>query len=129
MDVIGTLDEYGKPAWITLMIVSFIVFWPLGLAILFYMMWSGRMGCGKRNGSNREKFAAWQNYTGPMRSTGNKAFDDYRADTLRRLEEEAEEFRAFLERLRAAKDKAEFDDFMSERKRGDKGDSPVPSTA
>ena len=47
---------------------------------------------------------------------GNRAFDDYRAETLRRLEEEQREFRDFLERLRAAKDKAEFDQFMAERR-------------
>ena len=49
-------------------------------------------------------------------SSGNKAFDEYRSDTLRRLEEEEREFRDFLERLRAAKDKAEFDQFMADRR-------------
>jgi hypothetical protein len=52
---------------------------------------------------------------GPLRSTGNAAFDAYREETLRRLEEEAEEFQTFLERLRKARDKAEFDQFMAER--------------
>jgi len=49
-------------------------------------------------------------------SSGNRAFDDYRADTLRRLEEEQREFRDFLQRLRMAKDKSEFDQFMAERR-------------
>jgi Protein of unknown function (DUF2852) len=49
-------------------------------------------------------------------SSGNKAFDEYRADTLRRLEEEQGEFSQFLDRLRFAKDKAEFDQFMAERR-------------
>ena len=53
-----------------------------------------------------------------FRSTGNRAFDDYREETLRRLEEEATEFQSFLQRLRHAKDKAEFDQFMAERARG-----------
>lgn len=54
------------------------------------------------------------------RSTGNSAFDSYKADTLRRLEEEQASFEAFLERLREAKDKSEFDQFMDERaKRND----------
>ena len=53
-----------------------------------------------------------------FRSTGNRAFDDYREETLRRLEEEANEFQSFLQRLRHAKDKAEFDQFMAERARG-----------
>ena len=49
------------------------------------------------------------------RSTGNAAFDAYKADTLARLEEEQTNFEAFLTRLRDAKDKAEFDQFMAER--------------
>ena len=54
----------------------------------------------------------WQ----PSRSSGNRAFDDYREETLRRLEDEQREFRDFLARLRMAKDKAEFDQFMAERR-------------
>ena len=49
-------------------------------------------------------------------SSGNSAFDEYRADTLRRLEEEENEFHSFLDRLRQAKDKAEFDQFMADRR-------------
>ena len=48
--------------------------------------------------------------------SGNAAFDEYRAETLRRLEEEQKELVAYLERLRRAKDKAEFDQFMAERR-------------
>ena len=48
------------------------------------------------------------------RSSGNRAFDEYRDETLRRLEEEEREFKDFLDRLRQAKDKAEFDQFMSD---------------
>jgi hypothetical protein len=51
------------------------------------------------------------------RSSGNRAFDEYRADTLQRLEQESREFREFLDRLRMAKDRAEFDQFMSQRAR------------
>ena len=50
-------------------------------------------------------------------SSGNRAFDDYRADTLKRLEDEEREFKDFLTRLRAAKDRAEFDAFMADRRR------------
>ena len=49
-------------------------------------------------------------------SSGNRAFDEYRTETLRRLEDEQREFRDFLERLRFAKDKTEFDQFMAERR-------------
>ena len=49
-------------------------------------------------------------------SSGNRAFDEYRTETLRRLEDEQREFHDFLERLRFAKDKTEFDQFMAERR-------------
>lgn len=49
-------------------------------------------------------------------SSGNRAFDDYRMETLRRLEEEQTEFKDFLDRLRHAKDKEEFDAFMAQHK-------------
>jgi hypothetical protein len=116
------LDELGKPAWIALMILSFFVFWPLGLAVLAFTIWSGRMGCGHYGSHDR-----WQRKMGRMQekmerawgrapSSGNRAFDEYRTDTLRRLEEEQTEFRDFLDRLRFAKDKTEFDQFMAERR-------------
>ena len=59
-------------------------------------------------------------------SSGNRAFDEYRTETLRRLEEEQREFKEFLDRLRHAKDKAEFDQFMAERSR--RPQSPQPQT-
>jgi erythromycin esterase-like protein len=49
-------------------------------------------------------------------TSGNRAFDDYRAETLKRLEEEQREFKDFLARLRFARDRAEFDQFMAERR-------------
>lgn len=50
-----------------------------------------------------------------QRSSGNASFDAYRNDTLQRLEEEQVSFENFLGRLRAAKDKSEFDDFLEQR--------------
>jgi hypothetical protein len=58
----------------------------------------------------------WGRWPQP-RPSGNRAFDEYRAETLRRLEEEQREFKEFLDRLRHAKDKAEFDQFMAEHRR------------
>ena len=49
-------------------------------------------------------------------SSGNRAFDDYRSETLKRLEDEQREFKEFLARLRFAKDRAEFDQFVAERR-------------
>lgn len=54
--------------------------------------------------------------TGSAPAAGNAAFEEYRADTLRRLEQEQREFHGFLDRLRIAKDKSEFDQFMAERR-------------
>ena len=50
MPITAKLDEFGKPAWIALIVLGFMVFWPLGLAILVYTIWSGRMGCGYHGG-------------------------------------------------------------------------------
>ncbi len=49
-------------------------------------------------------------------ATGNQAFEEYRSDTLRRLEEEERDFHDFLDRLRAAKDKEQFDEFLAQRR-------------
>jgi hypothetical protein len=46
----------------------------------------------------------------------NTAFDDYRRETLGRLDEEQGKFREFLNSLRRSKDKDEFDRFMAERR-------------
>lgn len=134
MDIVGKLDDIGKPAWIGLLVLTFILFWPVGLALLAFLIWSGRMGCAKNGGRGRwygtEQRQSWgRDWCGPWRrneSSGNHAFDEYRADTLRKLEEEQREFREFLERLRHAKDKAEFDDFMAERRRRNDGPAPQP---
>ena len=60
--------------------------------------------------------ANWFGGAGGGASSGNRAFDDYRAETLKRLEEEQHEFKDFLTRLRDAKDRAEFDQFMAARR-------------
>jgi len=119
MPIAAKLDEYGKPAWIVLTVLGFIIWWPVGLAILAFIIGSGRMGCWRghrrwQEGAERMRRAGtwWQ----PQQTSGNRAFDEYRAETLRRLEEEQKEFRDFLDRLRMAKDKAEFDQFMAERR-------------
>ena len=133
------LDEIGKPAWIAVTIVSFVLFWPIGFLVLGYLIGSGRMGCWTHHRGERwqsrmdrmqqrmqERAAQW---CGPQAaasrpSSGNWAFDEYRAETLRRLEEEQRQFTEYLERLRRAKDKAEFDQFMADR--GRRHDAPPP---
>ena len=34
------LDRNGKGAWLIAMVFGFIFFWPIGLALLTYMIWS-----------------------------------------------------------------------------------------
>ncbi|MEQ1715810.1 MAG: DUF2852 domain-containing protein [Hyphomicrobium sp.] len=48
----------------------------------------------------------------------NAAFEEYRRETLAKLETESAEFSAYLTRLKHAADKAEFERFMSERRQG-----------
>jgi hypothetical protein len=135
------------PAWIVLLILGFIVWWPVGLAILAFTFWSKNMGChgGDRwqrkmermedkVGRMREKMERFGGSFGggggwgAPRSSGNHAFDEYRTETLRRLEDEQREFRDFLERLRFAKDKQEFDQFMAERRNRQTPEAPQPQS-
>ncbi len=138
MSIAAKLDDLGKPAWIGLMILSFMAYWPAGLAVLAYLIWSGRMRSWKQGGFGRWQQAGmdhmhgargrWCGGAGRAYASGNHAFDEYRNETLRRLEDEQREFLAFLERLRQAKDKAEFDQFMSERDRPSPGpEAPSPN--
>ena len=49
------LDDIGKPAWIALTVVSFILFWPLGLFVLGFLLGSGRMACWTHGGTDRRQ--------------------------------------------------------------------------
>jgi hypothetical protein len=118
------------------MIVGFMIFWPLGLAMLAYILWgdrldefksevnraTDRMGCAFGRGRHHRH--------GHPARTGNVAFDDWREAELTRIEEERRkldearaEFDEYLRELRRAKDQEEFDAFMaSRRKRNGNGD-------
>ena len=120
------LDDRGKPAWIAATVLGFVFVWPVGLALLGYMIWSKRMfnrtssSCGGRRMHRNHGM-----HRGAWMSSGNTAFDAYKTETLRRLEEEQTAFAAFLQRLRDAKDKQEFDAFMDDRARNaQKPDEP-----
>jgi hypothetical protein len=122
--VAAKLDEFGRPAWIAMMVLGFIVWWPVGLAVLGFLIFTGRMGrMGCRHGGwgrwHREGHHGWHGYHPRhlgRRDSGNSAFEEYKMETLKRLEEEQGEFQDFLQRLRHAKDKAEFDQFMTDRR-------------
>ena len=147
MVLVDKIDELGRPAWIALAILGFIAWWPIGLAVLVFSLGSGRMGCSYRHNGGHWQ-SRWQSkmermqekmdrmrakmdgarsggdWWGTPPSSGNRAFDDYRAETLRRLEDEQREFKEFLERLRFAKDRVEFDQFMSERRNRPQNENP-----
>jgi hypothetical protein len=109
--------DLPTPMWIALMVLGFVLFWPLGLITLVYLIWSGKMMCciGRIASWKSDDLKRWSFPHGESRSTGNIAFDEYREMTLKRLEEERREFSQFLEKLRRAKDQEEFDKFMSEQ--------------
>ena len=135
MNATAFLHDIPKPVWIVAMVMGFIWFWPVGLAVLAYTVGSRRWG--RRNGPGQWHYTAdqqqgrasgwakWGDWSTPWNpaeppappASGNAAFDDYRAETLRRLEDEQKDFVDYLERLRRAKDKAEFDQFMADRRR------------
>ncbi len=123
--LLGKIDEFGKLGWLTLVVLGFWFAWPVGLMLLAFLAGSGRLrwsrakscapGAWFNLGGAEDR--RWNKWSRPRTApSGNKAFDDYRGETLRRLEEEEREFQAFLDRLRKARDKAEFDAFMAERR-------------
>jgi len=122
------MDDRGKPAWIAAIVLGFIFVWPVGLALLAYTIWSKRMFNRSACHSRRmEKMHHHMSRGGWMSSSGNSAFDAYKSETLRRLEEEQQAFESFLQRLRDAKDKSEFDAFMDDRARAAKAPTVTPT--
>lgn len=142
MPIAARIDQYGVLAWIALMVLGFVIWWPLGLAALAFILftgrfWSGHMGCRGYADRGEYKMQKLQWKMDRLRSrmmgghrydfapsSGNRAFDEYRSETLKRLEDEQREFQEFLDRLRFAKDKTEFDQFMAERRNRPANDEP-----
>ena len=128
----GIRYEMRSPWRIALIVLGFIVWWPVGLALLFFSLGSRNMGCWNNGDRFANKMERMQYKMERMKdrmerrgfgfggfgspSSGNRAFDEYRMETLRRLEEEQTEFKEFLDRLRHAKDKEEFDQFMAQHR-------------
>jgi hypothetical protein len=103
-----------RPLEIIAMVLGFIVFWPIGLAILGFKLWQSRSGyegdmvsavrqgwsyaenqaqtfgkgwsCG--GGRDGQGGSPFRGFGGGARPTGNAAFDDWRNAELSRLEEE-----------------------------------------
>ncbi len=135
-----------RPAWtpatIALTVAGFMVFWPVGLAMLGYVLFGERLNGFKQDansavdgvfsscrraagGFGRNAYSAQSGYT------GNVAFDEWRTaeierlnDERRKLDEMRSEFEADLRELRRAKDKQEFDSFMARREAGKTASRP-----
>lgn len=122
--LLAKMDESGTPAWAFAFVFGLWLFWPLGLVVLVYLAWSGRLRAmdaapGRWSDlwggvAGRSVDQLWTTSVAP---SGDRAFDRHCEETSRRLEEERGEFQVYLERLRRTRDEAEFDRFMAERRR------------
>jgi hypothetical protein len=114
---------------IALMVTGFVVFWPVGLVILFWKLKKGELWRGSSTAQapwskwQGGDWQSWRQRGGFAASSGNSAFEDYKSRELDRLEkerqrlfEEQKAFGEFMDRLKRAKDQEEFDRFMSERR-------------
>ena len=103
------------PIGIAAVILGFFTWWPLGLAVIGYIMWGGSV-----DDLINDMISKFKDMARPQPSSGNAAFDEYRRETLRRLEEEQAEFAEYVENLRHARDREEFERFMAARKKKSK---------
>ena len=126
MNTTALIRPAWTPATIALMVIGFMVFWPLGLAMLAYIIWGDRLDGFKRdvNKATDGMFASCRgrSHWKAQSRTGNVAFDDWREKELERLAEERRkldetlaEFDDYARELRRAKDQEEFDRFMANR--------------
>ena len=100
--------------------MAFDASWVAGVAVVSILGW---IGFGGRHDRFRGRKAGRADApvctsAATPEPTGNAAFDAYRADVLKRLEDEQKSFVAFLDRLRAARDQSELDSFLADRMRG-----------
>ncbi|MEP9386982.1 DUF2852 domain-containing protein [Mesorhizobium sp. KR9-304] len=140
MNTTALIRPAWTPATIALMVIGFMVFWPLGLAMLAYIIWGDRLDGFKRDvnratdgvfaGCRRSADKAHRWGHGGSARTGNVAFDDWRDKELERLAQERKklddalaEFDEYARELRRAKDQEEFDRFMANRNK------PTPPAA
>lgn len=115
-------------------VLGFIYWWPVGLALLAWkfsgypafaeMRDAARRGIGSfENARPASRFARAFEAASRRDSTGNAAFDAYRRAELdrleaqrRALEEESRAFSEFVEELKRARDREQFDAFMAKRR-------------
>ena len=128
------------PVELIAMVLGFMIFWPIGLAVLGFKYWQKATGgadlqtvatgaFSKARSAMGSSSAAPRGWAPPQwargftTSTGNAAFDEWKNAELARLEEERRrldnahrEFADWMENIRKSKDREEFDRFMSERR-------------
>jgi hypothetical protein len=139
----GWCGPFGRgrcgPRWTAIellaMILGFMVWWPIGLAVIVFKIWQKKTGYqGDLAAAVREKMAEARGFARQwdgafsrggfgVRQTGNVAFDEWRTAEINRLEEERRklevaerEFADHLANLRRARDREEFDRFMNARR-------------
>ena len=100
------------PIGVAAMVLGFVVAWPIGLAVLAYILWGGRVDDLISNAVDSIKGATRR----APASSGNAAFDEYKAATLRDLEQRQAEFAEYVDQLRHARDREEFEHFMNSKK-------------
>ena len=136
----GCAPSRWTPVELIAMVLGFMVYWPIGLAILGYKYWQRKSGGpdlqtvatgafqrarsavgGFQSAGFRAAGPTWAH--GFTSSTGNAAFDAWKSAELarleaerRRLEDAHREFAEWLDTVRKAKDREEFDRFMNERR-------------
>jgi hypothetical protein len=121
-----------KPIEIVAVVLGFAIYWPIGLAIIGLKI-TQRRGYtfdsalaevrakfgGGFGGQSGQRGPQWRPFSG---GSGNAAFDEWRNAEMARLEEERRkldaahrEFAEYMDNLRRAKDREEFDRFMNSR--------------
>ncbi|GJD45452.1 hypothetical protein AFCDBAGC_3325 [Methylobacterium cerastii] len=121
-------------------VVSFIYWWPVGLALVAWKVagypalgelrdYAKRGAAGWEGGTARaSRFARSFDASNRRGATGNWAFEEYRKAELdrldaqrRALQEESRAFAEFVEELKRAKDRDQFDAFMAKRRADGEG--------
>lgn len=128
-----------RPGWsplnITLMVLGFIIFWPLGLAMLFYMQFGKRLRRKSRTVSEPSQTPPpEQPKDYHFGRPENEDIVAQRAKELERMEEERRRLDEMKTRLESAssspekdRDREEFSDFMRNR-RGQRGSEDPQNT-
>jgi hypothetical protein len=124
----GAVQRCSSPrrAWEIVGIIALFIFaWPFALAYLVWKLAGYPIPAQWRDYAERTFVRPFEGSfrTASFGGSGNSAFDEYRRQELerleqerRRLDEELRAFASFVEELKRAKDREEFDAFMARRR-------------